>query len=69
MYHQNNKKSKINVLYGKILLKKLKLLILKDLNSADIKMNDILIRVKVKDCEINFPNEIELNVGDFLEIS
>jgi uncharacterized protein (DUF608 family) len=68
MYHQNNKKSKIEVLYGKISLKKLKLQILKDLNSVDIKMNDILIKVKVNDCEINFPNEIELNVGDFLEI-
>jgi len=69
MYHQNNKKSKIEVLYGKISLKKLKLLILKDLNSVDIKMNDILIKVKVRDCEINFPNEIELNAGNILEIS
>ena len=68
MYHQNNKKSTIEVLYGKISLKKLKLQILKDLNSVDIKMNDILIKVKVNECEINLPNKIELNVGDFLEI-
>jgi len=69
MYHQNNKKSKIEVLYGKISLIKLKLQIFKDLDSVDIKMKDMLIKVNVKDGEINFPKGIELNEGNCLVIS
>ena len=57
------------MLFGKILLKKIKLEILKGLSSVDIKMNEIIIKVEVKDCEITFPEGAELIGGNSLEIS
>ncbi len=69
IYNQNNKISIIEVLHGKILLKKLRISNFKDTNSVDIKMNETVLKIKVEDGEIIFPTGIELNVGNSLEIS
>jgi hypothetical protein len=69
VYFQNVELSKIEVLYGKILLKRIKLDIFKDINSVNLKLNEIITTHKVEKCEINFPNWIELSAGNSLEIS
>ncbi len=67
-YLQNEKAAKIEILYGKINLKELKLQILEDLSFVIIELNDLKTKIEVRNQLITFPKQIELAEGKNLEI-